>query len=269
METMNYEDTLLDLRFNDIANDIRKKHKLLYEFIYKYNQLAYKIWDSFVMDSSQEILYLCTTYNQMHNSFQSFILLLERGVYDDAHIIFRSMYDKFINFMFVIKDIKNYRFIEQDFIQNSLKLLNGIRKKKLFRLIDKNTLDNEITKFRKSILHDENGRYIPTLSMKEKADKCGMQEEYIHYRLLSEYTHNNLKSVYENITIKDDGVILESGIKFDNFIDEIILSLECFKNVMHAICDYLKKYELKKELENLNIQFANFIMNVYDEKKSK
>lgn len=250
----------IDSYINEVANNIRRKNKDYYDTIYKYNQLGYKIRKAFIGESNIIELYIYSTFNQIHNSFQSYVLLLERGAYDDAHIIFRSMYDKFIDLVFVISDNENYKYIFQNFIKKNLAMLNDIKQNKFFDLIDEKTIKNKISELKKEILLNDDKTEVKKISTQEKAKKSNLLKEYVYYRYLSEYTHNGLRTIYENLISTKDGVILDSGFKFDNFTEQIILAVGCYRDAISTICDYLKRNSLIEELKKIDDQFSRIVL---------
>lgn len=255
-----WKTVFIDSYINEVANDIRRENKDYFDVIYKYNQLGYKIRKAFIGESNIIELYIYSTFNQIHNSFQSYVLLLERGAYDDAHIIFRSMYDKLIDLVFVMSDNENYKYIFQDFVKKNLAMLNDIKQNNFFDLIDEKNLNNKILEFKKEILFNDDKTEVKKLSTQQKAQKINLLKEYVYYRYLSEYTHNGLRTIYENLISTKDGVILDSGFKINNFTEQIILAIGCYRDAISIICDYLKQNSLIEELKKIDDQFSRVVL---------
>ena len=82
---------------------IKNDFKELYNLIKKYNSILYDISEKFENKNiTNADAYLFVTFTQLHKSFQSFVILLEYGLYDDSQILLRSFYDKMISFLYII-----------------------------------------------------------------------------------------------------------------------------------------------------------------------
>ena len=95
----------LDKNVKKLVKQVRKKHPLTYEVIFSYNSLASEIEKNFVKENPTNIdIYVFTVFNQIHTTFQSGIILTERGLCSDALILLRTMYESLFKMKYVIKD---------------------------------------------------------------------------------------------------------------------------------------------------------------------
>lgn len=249
-----FDDGFLDYSINEVVvKDNREKYKELYKIIFKYNKLGYETRKRFIGECEYIDVFLYTTFNSIHNSFQSCLLLLERGAFEDANIIFRSMYDKLIDLKFVLKDKNNFQYIYNDFIKKTLTKLNDIKKNKFFDLVAEKTIDDLMVEFKKY-----NKNMKKSLTIKNKADIVNMSKEYVYYRYLSEYTHNGLRVLYDNIIPKNDNLILDSGFKLEGFNNHIIIVIGCYKDALVDMCKYLNDVELIQQIDEIDQKLSAY-----------
>ncbi len=115
-----FKSGFLDDKVNDVAKNIRENNKDYYEIIYLYNLLGYEVREKFIKDVTPTELFIINTFIKLHNSFQNCVILLERGAGDDCKAIFRTMIEKYIDIVFVIKDSNNINILNDSFISETL-----------------------------------------------------------------------------------------------------------------------------------------------------
>ena len=246
------ENGFLDDKVNDVAKNIRETNKEYYEIIYLYNLLRYKVRNKFVKDVEFAELFIITTFIKLHDSFQNCVILLERGAIDDYYSIFRTMIDKYIDIVFVIKDSNNINIINNSFIKETLTTLNIINENKLFDIISEKTVNEKISEFSK---YEESTKY----STLKKAKATNLLKEYMQFRYLSENVHNGFRPLYENLIIKKDGIILDSGFKLENIKENLILLIGFFRDSLKTIISYLNDDSLIKEFDLIETKIEKLI----------
>ena len=99
------ENGFLDKEIQVEVDRIRRENLEVYSIIRELNILCYELEEKFNKTKGTNIdIYLLRSFTQIHTSFQAYITLLERGLYEDSQIILRSMYDKIFKTLFVLSD---------------------------------------------------------------------------------------------------------------------------------------------------------------------
>ena len=107
-EEIELKNGFLDYDLNIEVNRKREKNKDAYRVAEEFNLLMYEIERKLKKDNAtNRDLYVFTVFNQIHISSQTYIILIERGLYADEQIILRSIYEKILNLKIVIVD-ENY-----------------------------------------------------------------------------------------------------------------------------------------------------------------
>ncbi len=245
----------LDDEVNYVAKRIRENNKEYYEIIYLYNLLGYKVREKFIKDVTSTELFIINTFIKIHNSFQNCVILLERGAGDDCKAIFRTMIDKYIDIVFVIKDSNNINILNDSFINETLITLNKIKDNKLFDLVPEEKINEVLDNFNK----DNKSKTLKKYTIYKKAKETNLLREYIQFRYLSENIHNGFRPLYENLIFKKDGVILDSGFKIENVKESLILIIGFFRNSLNTIISYLDNNSLKKEFDLIEDKLEKII----------
>lgn len=235
-----------------VVDNKKEENKDIYQLIYKYNSLCYKLEKTFEKDNSNNVeLYLFTTFSEIHTSFQSYIILLERGLYEDAQIILRSIYDKIFNILYVFDDFKNFELLFQKQVYLNIKLCEYIEENKLYDYMTKEKIVKNKEKYIKLRKLNEKGKQIQPLDNKKICEKLNLEELYVHYKLLSDYTHNGFSVVESRIIQKEDGIIIDQNFKFGKLLDEVAKVIGILDYVIRKICEYLKLEDLCKKFEEI------------------
>jgi len=245
---------------DDIVIEIMKlkaENKKIYDLLEKMNQQLYEVGKNYEKENPTQVdIYVRITFSQIHKSFQSFIILLERGLYDDSQIILRSMYDKIINTLYVLNDEKNIEKLIQDNINEQLKTCRDIQKYELYQYVSKEHVQQSLEENLKCRKLDENNKKIEKPSAKQICEELDIKEVYILYRLTSNYTHNALNIVTNKIIESNGGILVNQGIDHGNFKHEIGLLIACMTLIIEPICNYLKSPTILKELESIVIELS-------------
>lgn len=233
------------------VNKIRNKNKELYLIIEKINSLLYEIENNYEKDDGTNVeLYVFTTFSQIHISIQSYIILLERGLYDDAQIVLRSTYDKLFKCLYVLENDKALDILDQDNVNSQLTLYKYILNNKLFDYVPEEKLKVGIQELEKRRKLKDNGKIIKCPDNKDISEKLNLPETYIHYKILSHYTHNSVFVINSKLIETDAGYLINQNIQHGNFKDEVIKAIICLGYIISPICDYLGLENIKKEFDN-------------------
>lgn len=252
----------LDKNVKKLVKQVRKKHPLTYEVIFSYNSLASEIEKNFVKENPTNIdIYVFTVFNQIHTTFQSGIILTERGLCSDALILLRTMYESLFKMKYVIKDDNNINDIINDDYVRERNTLNRIKKKKLFMFINEEKLLKRLEELNSLI---ESSKMLGTSKL---VDKLEMQEQYIYYKYLCNYVHNNFSTILEKLKETEEGILIDGGFDCNNIHSTLILFIECFQYSIETISNYLNMPKYCEKLEDINKKLGN-IINLNDNKKT-
>lgn len=239
---------------NDIMLEIdriRKENSELYEIVEKMNKLFYSIEKNYEKISPTNVdVYARTTFSQIHMSAQSYVILLERGLYDDAQVILRSMYDKIIKCLYAIK----YDSIEeliQESIRKTISLYEYIEKNKLYNYIPKDKLNEFMKAMKESQKKDKRGKLIKMPHITDICNDLDIKEAYIHYSLLSGYVHNSIGVIGNKIIESGVDILINQNIDHGDFKNEVIKMILCMKFIINPICEYLELGEQSDKFNEL------------------
>ena len=234
------------------VDKIRNDNKKLYDIIKKINITFYSLEMHFEKSNPSNVdLYVFTTFSQIHISFQSCVLLLERGLYEDFQIILRSIYDKIFKCLYVLEDKNNLEVLYQDNVGNQISLNKYISECELYSYIPKDKLMKVTAELEKEVKLNKNGKKIKMPDNRMICNQLGIKEAYIHYKLLSNYTHCSI-SVIDSKLIEDEyGLLINQGINHGDFYDEISKLILCLNYIVKPICNYLKLDDINNSFEKL------------------
>lgn len=256
---MNLEEILkngfLDEKLELSVKDLRLAHKDAYHMARELNELMYEIEKEFIgKKSTSRDLYIYTVFSQIHNSCQTYILLVERGLYADSQIILRSIYEKIFKLMIVIEDAEYLKRFLKDSLKKGMSTLNKIKSKKLFKLISEDIVDSKIKEFNDA-LNRMNDVKLPS-DLGKISEIIKMDLQYIYYKLLSEYTHNDLVVSMKHLIFEDEGVIINGSQIYEGKIpEEILRYTECVEYAVKALSNYLNKPNYYNKLQNIQEKY--------------
>lgn len=245
----------LDEKLELSVKDLRFAHKDAYHMASELNELMYEIEQEFIGKESTSIeLYIYTVFSQIHNSCQTYILLVERGLYADSQIILRSIYEKIFKLMIVIEDEGYLKRFLKDSLKQGISTLNRIKSKKLFKLISEDIVDSRIKEFTDA-LNQMNEVKLPS-DLGKISEMIKMDMQYIYYKLLSEYTHNDLVVSMKHLIFEDEGVIINGSQIYEGKIpEEILRYTECVEYAVKALSNYLNKPNYYNKLQNIQEKY--------------
>lgn len=244
----------LDYDLNVEVNRRRQESKDAYKVAEEFNLLMYEIEKNFKKEeATNRDLYVFTVFNQIHISSQTYILLIERGLYCDAQIILRAIYEKILNLKIVIEDEEYLNRILKDTLCQSFSTLKKIKENQIFELIPENVVDKRMDEYKNAIEKMDSIKLPMNLS--DVADKVDMKRQYIYYKLLNEYTHNDLGALMQQLIFKEEGIIINGNQIEQKMSDEILRFIECSEYVIRAISQYMKNFEHINKMENIQLRY--------------
>lgn len=241
----------LDEDFKLEVAKMRRENDDLYKVIEKINKLFYSIEEKYEKTKPTEVdVYIRTTFSQIHMSSQSYIILLERGLYDDSQVILRSMYDKVIKCLYAIKN-NSIDILIQDSIKRKKSLYDFIDKNEMYNYVPKEKLYNMRAELEKEQKKDENGKNLKIPQIIETFSDLGIKEVYIHYKLLSSYVHNSIDVIGNKVIEDGIDILINQNIEHGDFRNEIVKMYLCMQYIVGPICEYLNLRKQKLEFNNL------------------
>ncbi|MBO6195196.1 MAG: hypothetical protein J6O56_02475 [Bacilli bacterium] len=244
------------------VDNFRKNNKYIYNILNQINDLSYKIANSSIANSNDlKGVYILTKFHQIHLSYQSFIILYERGLYEDSKVILRSLYDKIIDIMFVAKNNENIYQVLFNEIKEKESLCKYIEDNKLYKYLSKKKIKEAKEEFENQIndLKDKTNESLKRYSFKNKCKDINNKELYLHYRYNSIYTHNSIQ-VQENRIIRNKkDYIIDNNLKFANITDEIAFLIGIYKYAIKTICEYLENNDYYNKFILIESDFCNLL----------
>ena len=248
----NFKDNFLDTNIKKFVKQVRKKYSLIFKAIFSFNNLSKDIEKHFVKENVKDVdIYVFTIFNKIHNIFQSAVLLTERGLCNDALILLRTMYESIFKMKYAIKEEKNLDIIINDELLKQKGILKKIKKYKLFEYMEEEDIVIKLKEIEEKIT-DKKQLNTETLS-----EDVGMNEQYIIYKYLCNYVHNNFSAIIEKVKETEEGIVIESGFDCENICSTLLFLLEGFKDAIKCISNYLEMPEYflsaEKIMKNLEV----------------
>lgn len=231
---------------------VRNENKDIFDLIYAFNKLAYKVSDEFKdKPCNKKENYIFCAFVELHKFYQSSIILLERGLYESSQSLMRSILELSFKIIMVIESEDYISSMAYDLIVEDIKLLNHINRNKLYELVPEEKIDEilEDRQKRKEELREKGIK--PILNACDLCKKISCNKEYTYYKLLSNYTHTNLMSIYNLLIPLNEGVYINGGFKYDSFKEDTIRLIECFCLGMNRVIIYLNNNSLLNDYNEL------------------
>lgn len=200
---------LLDKNIEIIVDNIRDKYSKQYNLVFSINDLFLKIIDENIFNtfSSDREIYIYTTLFEIHSSFQSIILLLERGLLNNAEIILRSIYEKKFKLFAIIKDKNNYtKIVDEKYSNQKIStkkwaqdagLIDDYKKYSIFS----NAVHHNVNTITNLVENKANGIKISTYSYDNFEDRIKITCEVTLQCLNKVLEYKNITKFNKNIKI--------------------------------------------------------------------
>lgn len=202
-------------------------------------------------------------YSRTISSYQAFLLLLQRGMQQQARVMLRCIFETLFALVAIQKN-KNYskRLIEADECDR-LKAFNKIIRYRTRQSPDDDSINEikELAATSKRIVEDKK---LHKIGVEENADKAGLLDWYdTAYSLLSGTVHASIRSLQEALVLDEkeqDIVSLKNEPEMDDFVHLTSTAIEAVLYAVIAIGEIFKidveefsnktHSELKDLLEN-------------------
>ncbi len=254
MEDDRLKDGYLDLKINSCIEGFRNRYKEEYNCLKEIDSFFYKIQDELIKRGvNQQNTFIMASLVQLQKLYDSSILLFERGLVEAGNTLIRPILE--LSFK-IIEVIKNEDFVEDLLLEEqyeNLKLMDDIEEHKLFELFPENQL-----KEHKEIIENRiNDRKRPKTKVNYLADKNGLYQEYILYRLQCEYVHQSTGVIGRIIKMTSDGKIyVDADFQLKDFKKSIawLLSITTI-SIGILLKDYIQNEDLIKEYNGIIERF--------------
>lgn len=244
----------IDPNMNLVVEDYRRKNNSVYNYIYEFDDLCNELEASFRGLSPTAInTYVVTTFCQIHSSFQSVILLLEHGMYDDSQILFRSILDKVIKCIYVLQDDDNFKLVQQENNIEQIKTFKyALKHSNIFNDDTIKSYNEIIIELQKKILVGKNGKELSIKKNDIICEEANMPELYFAYKHLSGYTHNQMFVPGKKIFINKNIVTINNSLEYPKkLIFEISTIISSLGYVVKTLCKYISASSLEEKFINL------------------
>lgn len=218
-----------------------------FEIMHETNRKIYQLIESINTSRSDEIgAFLLSVFVQLHKAFQSIVLLLSRGLEEQAKVILRTLLERLMIIAAINNNPENYR----------KWILNQENERK--RLID-NINNNRpgVGHLKNEIKNIDVPEEFKRMTFKEWAIEAGMEERYYQqYFYLSGHVHYSTEG-YRETRIVENGEFIGLSIapRYREIRALAISAMEFVKDAVLIIGDYFK----------LNDSVTNIFKGLYDE----
>lgn len=236
----------LDNNAHLMVDDFRKKHVEQYKLVFFIAGLIDRIMDDedckkYTNDREKYII--CTIYD-CYMTYSSEILLLERGLVSDYHVLLRTFYEKKFKLFAVIKNKRNYNKLvdEREYYSTywAKQILDN----------DNHVFDDLVDKINCDE-YDFDNYENKKMSIESWANNGSLKSEYERqYSLLSEDTHYGIGSLAKKLKTLGEDKVVYLSYSYDEFNQNLVIAsyemVVCIKKFFEFISCEKYKYQISK-----------------------
>ena len=243
-DKINLIDGFIDLKINEQLPQFRNKYSEEYELIREVIRLFDKIQHRFVGKTvTENELYIATAIIALNKLFQSAVVLFERGLLESGNAIIRVCLESSFK---IVELVNNKNFVDdmkRELASETRSTLNIIKTKGLFHIVPQEELDVLLNKV-------EYAGPKFKINASQLAEKNGLLDAYILYRLYCNENHQSIAALREIQTFQDDQVHLNGNLRLEEFSKAIYMLISVAIIPFPALIDMLSDYvELKEQYE--------------------
>lgn len=213
----------LDRSFEKVVAQIHQAHTKQFAFAWLLNELAHKaLFDAKINRQDPQHLLLATLEHRALTSYQSVVLLVERGLPHEARAVLRTLLEVTFRTVAIAnnKDIGLAYILEDE--RHRIKLINKYKMlSKEVRTQASKAMLNELKSTIETKIKDQG---IKKLKTQWFAQRAGLEDLYHSaYSVLSEAVHVNSKSLESALNLDDDETLVSLNyFPSDNYLDKHI-----------------------------------------------
>lgn len=223
---------------SDAKDFILPNCKELYEFAHKINCWIYKLYTNKELNiNNEKKKYFLIFWVEMHKTYQSIIILTQRGLQEDAFTLLRRMYEMLFKVVAISKDSDNIYKIKQ----NELYEFSRLNKK-----LENNEPGTEIFKQKNINFKDALGG--KKVSVADWAKMADMMDVYnCQYFILCDSSHVGYSSLNSSSKKNDEAIDVLSIPMFEHYNLIVTEAISIMFDLVEILIDKLK-LKINKEL---------------------
>ncbi len=237
----------LSENINKYSKNIKDDFSDVLDLTCDINKFGYELYNKINLKNLDIIgVYNALFYSKIHKTYQAVILLLEKGLEDEANALGRVILENLFVMQAINNDSENFnKLIENDYFEKN-NILKNIKEPNRLKYLKKSVIDIEVLEKAKKT------------STKRWAELAGMEELYTTvYKMFSYNVHIDLNTMEKNINKKYDGNT--DGINIAPKCNDIYLTLctisDFLLRTIKIMIDYFQidekdkidRYEMKIE----------------------
>lgn len=228
---------------------ILPENKELFEFANEINRWMYRLYLSKGLNiNNEEKRYFLSFWGEMHKTYQSIVLLTQRGLEEDSFTLLRRLYEMLFKVVAISKDSKNIEKLKESELYEFYKLN---------RKLERNEPGTEIFKEKKVNFNETTGCQKVTVT--EWAKMADMEDVYNYqYFILCESSHAGYSSINSSIKKTTDEIRALLIPKYEHYK---LITTEAISIIFQLIDVLMVKLDLKVdkiELENYKNKLNSF-----------
>lgn len=178
-----------------------KERVILEEFIRFENQIIKSFENKKV---NNEMLYILCSIVHIIKQTKSIVILYDNGLYEGGQSILRNVYEIVFRCVALIKDTSLLNNYIEKFYKNKESLLNTIINNSYDEYMSKEEAEKRLADVNACL------KATKELKINELAKKADLLEEYMHYKLLCNYTHFDIGIIGSIVEETSDGFLLNA-----------------------------------------------------------
>lgn len=254
---MNLNVNFLGKEYEKIIDNVVKENYQVFNYLNRFNNFLYEVIKEFEDgNGTKQIQYIYSSFVLFNKYYQSCVIMIKYGLHESAEVLMRNILEIFFYIKYVINDKDNIESMILKYVITKTKNINNIEKQNFENELSPENLYKYKIEIKK--IKDEYSKrnICKQPNIKKMCEQLGLQEDYLKYQYLCEYSHNSFM-VLNDLLINNKENIYP---KFDDLKGISYRLIDISSKIVNSIINY---YSFDKLIERYNslIKEADKIFN--------
>ena len=254
---MNLNANFLDKEYEKIIDNVVKENYQVFNYLNRFNNFLYEVIKEFDGgNGTKQNQYIYSSFVLFSKYYQSCVIMIKYGLHESAEVLMRNILEIFFYIKYVINDKDNIESMILKYVITKTKNINNIEKQNLENELSPENLNKYKIEIKE--IKDEYSKknICKQPNIKKMCEQLGLQEDYLKYQYLCEYSHNSFM-VLNDLLINNKENIYP---KFDDLKGISYRLIDISFEIVNSIINH---YSFDKLIERYNsfIKEADEIFN--------
>lgn len=254
---MNLNVKFLDKEYEKIIDNVVKENYQVFNYLNRFNNFLYEVIKEFDGgNGTKQNQYIYSSFVLFSKYYQSCVIMIKYGLHESAEVLMRNILEIFFYIKYVINDKDNIESMILKYVITKTKNINNIEKQNFENELSPENLNKYKIEIKE--IKDEYSKknICKQPNIKKMCEQLGLQEDYLKYQYLCEYSHNSFM-VLNDLLINNKENIYP---KFDDLKGISYRLIDISFEIVNSIINH---YSFDKLIERYNsfIKEADEIFN--------